>query len=697
MLYKNTTRPHAECAPAQTATEVFMPASLQELFSQYLRENTDAERLAAYRAVCSQIEDIRNGRQQLTPDFVKQAWTAKDFGPARITNGVLSDAEFQSTRDELTDLTEKLIRDPSPAMLDRALTRLSALKEQGRIQWRPVTITNRLLAACAPAVYTCAVYSDFYIALYRLLRSAYGVGIGTGNWAAMDSSMRSALITRHGLGSADPYQLNVFLGTLGKRTYLQNKNRRGPEQAREAGEEDVPENAEEDRSPAGAPLSVPFPAALNTIFYGPPGTGKTREALHILKEHFTDRQERETETQRLERLVRSVVWRDVLCAALHELGDSATVPRLYSHPLVNAKYRCTGGDLTHARLWNNLQTHSPTDSRTVHLARKRPPVLFDKLNDGASTWTLLPGWEDEAPGALELIDSYRQEPPASGHEEKRYACVTFHQSYSYEEFVEGIRPVFADDDSDEDVQYALRDGLFKRMCALAREHPDRNYALLIDEINRGNISKIFGELISLIESSKREGAEDAMNVRLPYSGEDFCVPGNLYLMGTMNTADRSLAFMDTALRRRFSFVRVDPDPSVLEGTMIEGVNLERLLRVLNERIEVLYDKEHVIGHASFLGIGSLGDLSEVFLKKLIPLLEEYFFDDWEKIRLVLGDNQKKAYGKEDLCFLVEEERGVQLFGEEAGRELPPRRSINTGAALNARAYITIYDPAETGS
>lgn len=457
----------------------------------------------------------------------------------------------------------------------------------------------------------------------------------------------------------------------------------------------MPASLSEALSPAGMPLSVPFPPALNTIFYGPPGTGKTREALRILKEHFTDHQKKETEAQRLERLVHPVVWRDVICAALHELGDSATVPHLRSHPLIDAKYRCTDGKLTHARLWNNLQIHSPTDSKTVHLARKYPPILFDKLNDGASTWTLLPGWEDEAPGAMELLDKLAQEPLASGHEEKRYACVTFHQSYSYEEFVEGIRPVFSEEDTEEDAEYALRDGLFKRMCAQAREHPDRTYALLIDEINRGNISKIFGELISLVEDSKREGAADAMTVRLPCSGEDFSVPGNLYLLGTMNSADRSLAFMDTALRRRFSFVRVAPDPSVLAGMSIEGINLERLLTMLNERIEMLYDKEHTIGHAYFLGVRSVKDLAEVFLKKLIPLLEEYFFDDWEKIRLVLGDNQKKQ-GQDELCFLVEEECGVRLFGEEKGADMPPRRSLNRNAMLNARAYIAIYDPVEAG-
>ncbi len=117
----------------------------------------------------------------------------------------------------------------------------------------------------------------------------------------------------------------------------------------------MPASLSEALSPAGMPLSVPFPPALNTIFYGPPGTGKTRQALHILREHFTDHQEKESEAQRLERLVHPVIWRDVICAALHELGDSATVPHLRSHPLIDAKYRCTEGKLTHARLWNKLQ------------------------------------------------------------------------------------------------------------------------------------------------------------------------------------------------------------------------------------------------------------------------------------------------------------------------------------------------------
>lgn len=161
------------------------------------------------------------------------------------------------------------------------------------------------------------------------------------------------------------------------------------------------------------------------------------------------------------------------------------------------------------------------------------------------------------------------------------------------------------------------------------------HVLIIDEINRGNVSAIFGELITLLEEDKRKGNPEHIEVKLPYSGNNFSVPNNVYIIGTMNTADRSVEALDTALRRRFSFVEMQPKPDILSE--VEGVDLSKLLKTINQRIEVLIDKDHQIGHSYFIGIEDIDGLIRTFKDKIIPLLEEYFHGDFGKIGLVLGE------------------------------------------------------------
>ena len=225
---------------------------------------------------------------------------------------------------------------------------------------------------------------------------------------------------------------------------------------------------------------------------------------------------------------------------------------------------------------------------------------------------------------------------------------------------------------------------------------NKPYVFIIDEINRGNISKIFGELITLIEDSKREGKLEQANAILPYSGEIFSVPSNVYILGTMNTADRSIALMDTALRRRFQFIEMMPDADVLRSIgadKVEKLDVANMLEVINQRITLLYDREHTIGHAFFSKLEvspNIETLASIFQKSVIPLLQEYFYEDYQKIQLVLGDNGKTNSAHK---FILDEEVKVKSIfkgNPDEVMDLPEKKyTINLRAFFNIDSYKEI--------
>lgn len=223
------------------------------------------------------------------------------------------------------------------------------------------------------------------------------------------------------------------------------------------------------------------------------------------------------------------------------------------------------------------------------------------------------------------------------------------------------------------------------------EEKKKNHVFIIDEINRGNISKIFGELITLIEPTKRIGQIEGQKVRLPYSQKLFGVPNNVYLIGTMNTADRSIATIDTALRRRFNFKEMLPDSEILDGIYVEDVSIKDIFIKMNKRITVLFDREHTLGHAYFLPLKdapTIETLANIFENSIIPLLQEYFYEDYEKIRMVLGDNQKDS---EDKQFITIEENDYNdLFGDiDYDFDEMSTYKINSFALTNIEAYRSI--------
>lgn len=388
---------------------------------------------------------------------------------------------------------------------------------------------------------------------------------------------------------------------------------------------------------------------LNQIFYGPPGTGKTYTLKRDFFPLYTTNETSITLDQHFESVVKECSWWEVIAIALLQSGKSK-VNDIFNHKWVQKKAELSNSNTVKPTLWGQLQSHTVEECQYVNVKSKQQPLIFNKTED--SSWEILKDKVDnEVPELYELINKVENFNPSPDKEIKRYKFVTFHQSFSYEDFIEGIKPIMSDNtDMSEDLGYKIEDGIFKEICKDAALDPSNRYAIFIDEINRGNVSAIFGELITLIEKDKRKGAINEMSIELPYSKKKFSVPSNLDIYGTMNTADRSVEALDTALRRRFEFVEKMPDYKVIDHEEVYGVKLSKVLKVINKRIELLIDRDHTIGHSYFVGVDTPEKLTDAFNNKIIPLLQEYFYGDYGKIGLVLGKGFVETIKNDKITF-----------------------------------------------
>jgi 5-methylcytosine-specific restriction protein B len=403
----------------------------------------------------------------------------------------------------------------------------------------------------------------------------------------------------------------------------------------------------------------------NIIYTGVAGTGKTYRLLQIAKQ-YTDHLPEASDEELLGQLLQNLSWRDVVCLIFLDFQskkqDLVKVPELVNHIFFATKALQNDREKNLSNTaWSVLQMHSPTTSDTVSYKKRASQAYFDKDNSGS--WYLLPesiALLEELSQQLTEFQQARRANQANQNQnigQQRFSMVSFHQAYGYEEFVEGIRPIISNStqansshSSHAQMSYAVQDGAFLKLCQRAARDPQHRYAILIDEINRANVSRVFGELLSLIEPDKRAGKPNAMMVNLAYSGRAFSVPDNVDIYATMNTQDHSLAPLDMALRRRFRFIDCPPHPELLpiigdiasatDRAEADTIDLSKLLTGLNTRITQTLGAEAQLGHAFLFSVDHLAQLQTVLVEQIIPQLAQAAGGQVAVLQYIFKDEQQ---------------------------------------------------------
>lgn len=360
---------------------------------------------------------------------------------------------------------------------------------------------------------------------------------------------------------------------------------------------------------------------VNIIFTGVAGTGKTYQ-LQQIAQAYTEMLPLADAQTLLTNLVDSLAWREVICLVFlerHQQGRRLIkVPEIITHEFFLAKANLNSREENLSQTaWGTLMMYSDRNSVRVKYHRRASQAYFDK--DESSNWFLL---EDSLPllqGLQHQLDDYHQAVKTQTQVTiERFSLVSFHQAYGYEEFVEGLRPTTINGQ----VSYHIEKGAFLTLCERACQDPNHRYAMLIDELNRANVARVFGELMSLIEPTKRAGQASALQVNLAYSKQPFSVPSNVDIYATMNTQDHSLAPLDMAFRRRFRFIDCSPQPDLLGVIEVDGqvIELDKLLTALNHKVSQQLGQDSQLGHSFLMEVDDLAGLASAFEQAIIPQL-----------------------------------------------------------------------------
>lgn len=622
--------------------------------------------LRIYQEITEQAKALRNGEAPLDEAALMRLWLERENGVSSLKLGLFPRDEMRAQQAAIRAITQRIMEAPTEQTYALVMKdwRLAVESEQFSAN-RPAMV-NRVFAAFAPERFTTLLKNEDCQRLLQGLREHFQLDVPTENqgWCALNGQIMTCM-NLAGLDNDAVLPNNIAMWQL-LETIQGTKG-----------------EALEDLEKGDAKVKVRN-HPLNQILFGPPGTGKTfsvvEKTLEILAPEVLEIPVRKRWKEEFDQLsadgrVRFVTFHQSFSyedfveglRAVSEAGqlNYKVEPGVFKRLCDDARHQ--EGELTEDEVLSAFLEEVTESPVTLNTVRGKP---FDvRYRPGNGTFACLPKASQtavELPANIEHVRSFmRGEKPASVY------C---------ESYVRGIA-----------------DHLRGRQEKTSAEQPNgvkKPYVLVIDEINRGNVSRIFGELITLIETSKRDGAPEKLAVTLPYSKERFTVPDNVYLIGTMNTADRSLAGLDMALRRRFVFKEMMPDPKLLNGVVVEGIDIAQLLAVVNQRIEVLLDRDHCLGHAYFMSLksgDSLVQLEVIFRNQILPLLQEYFFEDWQRIGWVLNDQQAVSNGTEPFIRRPQSERTLAvLFGNTVSETLNDQRwELNQKAFGSRDSYLNI--------